>query len=610
MTGLITASCATPHMAGERLPELEQVIPAERLVGPTLATADQADLIEAPGIAHFLRGLFFFKNESLNLALDELKLALIYFPDSPYLHEQLSEVWAAMGDDAKQKITLRSGLKKKPDSPLLNHAMGVVLHDDMLFGEAAKYLGRASKSTIYRWKSLPWWFSAQLWLGKRQTVEQAISSLLNTELPNSELLLRSAEIFEEHGLYQDALNFYEKASVDFPKESAALFGRMRIQLFLGNVDEAVSAISPMYLYPSNSIVISSLISQILAYGGHLEADAYRQEALRQSYGDEKALVHIASDDFASGRVAEAFELIDSLLKRNSEFEEARLVAARMHANKSDYSKCLRYLERPGVKNREFNLQRALCWGGLGDTESMLGEFAFAYNKGSRLNVVLDGAAYWLARRSTYTEAMNRFESFCLELTSHVLSKECVAGKAAIADYYGRGPTAIALMEDFQFLSSGEHSDWKIRLADMLCRYGREQEGVRLLEQLVRHKPYDLKRLNALGFRLVEADQSLEQASIWLHRAYRLNPHAGFVVDSVGRLLYKQGRYEQALIFARMAVFRNPNDPEILRHLGDVLLKLNQRVEAHKAFESALMNFPTLELKNKLRARLESLQDGS
>ena len=606
--GLNLLGCISTPRGGQALPQFEQVMPAGKLESGPPFSDESLDKIESSGLAHFLRGVYHLKNQRLRLSAEELRLALIYFPNSAYLHQQLGRVWRMMGENSKSENTLLNGLKRNPSSSILNYEMGSVLHDGMQFSRSLEYIEQARKSRKYRWKAVPLWFSVQLWLGNSEAIEEESQLLMNQTQGESQVVLKSAQIFEEHGFYHRALRFYQKVASVPSFERAAAFGQMRVHLLLGNTSDAVDALIPLYANQANATALSGLISQVLAYGEHSEAYAYREEALRQAYGAEKSLIHLAFDDFASGRVEEALKLIDAILVVNPNSQIARLVAARMHANRAKYSECLGYLEKVGKQSREYNIQRALCWGGIGELESMLGEFSFAYGKGASLKKVVEGAAYWLARRLPYDKAMERFEAYCVELISHSLSKECVLGKAMIADFSGRGQVAIALMEEFQLLNDQTYSDWTIRLADLYCRYDRLDDGIVLLEELVRDQPNDLTRLNALGFRLVEANRAIEQASIWLHRAYRLAPQSGFVTDSLGWLFFRKGRYHEALTFVRMASFRNPNDPEILRHLGDIYLKLGRKREAANVFKDALSKDPSFALRKILRQRIERFNE--
>ena len=606
---LFAVSCAAPVGIGQPVPRLEQILPEEELRPSTESLDSEDSFIQASGLKHFLRGAYFFQSQRFEEAVDELRLALIYFPDSAFLHQQLSETWQALGDYSKSKRVLRAGLTKIPSSPLLNYKLGLLLHREMKFQNATRYLEKASQSEFHRVIALPFLVSSQLWLGNFEKAQQATQLLLKSKSVEKSPFLKVAETLEEHGFYDEAWKLYAKVRGIYPDDQPASLGQMRIELLRGNISGAAATLIPLYGHQSNSIALSSLISKLFSHGGRSEAEAYRQDAIRQAYGEELALLKIVSDDIGAGRVKAGMELIESLIQRNPQSEKARLVAARMNSDQLRYSKCLQYLEQAGEQNREFNVQRALCWGGLDHLESMLGEFSFAYTKGASLKVVTEGAAYWLARKLSYDEAMNRFEAFCVELVSHSLSKECISGKATIADFFGYGEVAIGLMEEFQILND-RRVDWVIRLADMYCRYERLTEGLQILEELVRQAPYDLVRLNALGFRLVEAGQGLEEASVWLHRAYRLAPESGFIIDSLGWLLYRQGRYQEALGFMRMAVSHNPNDPEIQRHLGDVYWKLGQGGDALSTYQQALTNYPNTVLLRVLSNRVSMLDPKS
>jgi predicted Zn-dependent protease len=143
----------------------------------------------------------------------------------------------------------------------------------------------------------------------------------------------------------------------------------------------------------------------------------------------------------------------------------------------------------------------------------------------------------------------------------------------------------------------------MRLADFEARYGSRRAAVARLEDLLRDAPEDLVRLNALGFTLADAGIRLDEAEVWLRRAYRMAAEDGFVIDSLGWLLFRQGKAAAGLRLLERADRASPGDPEILRHLGDVRRALGRVDEARRAYQAALAAHPSAGLRRLLEQRL-------
>jgi len=111
-----------------------------------------------------------------------------------------------------------------------------------------------------------------------------------------------------------------------------------------------------------------------------------------------------------------------------------------------------------------------------------------------------------------------------------------------------------------------------------------------LEQLIEMQPDNAHALNALGYHLADADRRLEEAAVLLEKAVALEPEDAAILDSLGWLRYREGRYEEAVELLRRAYALYP-DGEIAAHLGEVLWAQGKREEARAIWDAALAETP-------------------
>ena len=105
---------------------------------------------------------------------------------------------------------------------------------------------------------------------------------------------------------------------------------------------------------------------------------------------------------------------------------------------------------------------------------------------------------------------------------------------------------------------------------------------------LRLDPDNALLLNDFGYFYAEQSTSLPEALSMTQEAVRLLPGDGFVMDSLGWVLYKLGRYPAARTALQEAVALAPDHAEIRYHLGVVYAKLNQRAEARVELGKALL----------------------
>ncbi len=135
--------------------------------------------------------------------------------------------------------------------------------------------------------------------------------------------------------------------------------------------------------------------------------------------------------------------------------------------------------------------------------------------------------------------------------------------------------------------------------DIALLYGRAMLAARTdklqqleidLRRIIELQPDHAVALNALGYTLAERTDRLPEARQLILKAYQINPSDPATIDSLGWLHYKQGDYQQALVYLQQAFDSNP-DAEIAAHLGVVRWALGDARGAYAAWNQILQQDP-------------------
>lgn len=113
-------------------------------------------------------------------------------------------------------------------------------------------------------------------------------------------------------------------------------------------------------------------------------------------------------------------------------------------------------------------------------------------------------------------------------------------------------------------------------------------------------------LNYLGYSWIEQNLNLSRARGMIEKAVELRPRDGYIVDSLGWVLYQLGEYPGAVENLERAIGLRPDDPVINDHLGDAYWKVGRRTEARFQWNRALTFKPDAEL---IPAIERKLRDG-
>lgn len=111
-------------------------------------------------------------------------------------------------------------------------------------------------------------------------------------------------------------------------------------------------------------------------------------------------------------------------------------------------------------------------------------------------------------------------------------------------------------------------------------------------------------LNYLGYSLVEKQSKLDEALNMIETAVALRPDSGYIIDSLGWVLYRLGRYEEAVSHMERATELMPVDPIVNDHLGDVYWSVGRKLEAEFQWLRALSFDPEDKDADRIRRKLE------
>ena len=119
------------------------------------------------------------------------------------------------------------------------------------------------------------------------------------------------------------------------------------------------------------------------------------------------------------------------------------------------------------------------------------------------------------------------------------------------------------------------------------RSGQWAEAEADLKRALELQPSQPFVLNYLGYSWADQGLHLQQAENMIREAVILRPNDGFIVDSLGWVLYRLGRFEEATPILERAVALSPGDQTINDHLGDALWRVGRRIEARFQWQRAI-----------------------
>ena len=145
--------------------------------------------------------------------------------------------------------------------------------------------------------------------------------------------------------------------------------------------------------------------------------------------------------------------------------------------------------------------------------------------------------------------------------------------------------------------------------------GDEADSIATMEKVLKISPENSDALNYVAYGLAESGGDLNRALQLVNQALKLKPKDGFYLDTLGWIYMKQNKFAEAEQVLLQAVNLSGQDPVIIEHYADSLVKLGKITEALPFYEKALAKAEQSEdaklddakMIERLKAKIQALE---
>ncbi len=142
---------------------------------------------------------------------------------------------------------------------------------------------------------------------------------------------------------------------------------------------------------------------------------------------------------------------------------------------------------------------------------------------------------------------------------------------------------ILTLEDNSLIKS----DVLYRRGGSYERMGNYEKSDEDLLHALKIDPSDAYILNYLAYSWLERDYKINEAMDMLKTAYDLKSNDPYIIDSIGWAYFLIEDYLEAEKYLKRAVELMPDDPIVNDHYGDILWKLNRKIQARYFWNNVL-----------------------
>ncbi len=443
--------------------------------------------------------------------------------------------------------------------------------------------------------------------GRFREAEATYRELLELDPGDRESQAALVDLYEDQDRLDDAVAQLQEMEKRDP-ENAAIGERITLDFArAGRFGEAEKrARDQAAQRPENRSIRRLLASVLFEKADVAGGEKILQDLLKSDPEDEAARRALAGELLRERRFAQARPLLEESLRRAGtdpknagDRQWAQVELAYLFYLQKDYASARKVLEPAAVSGSAVNPRAVRILLLIArDTE----DFAYGLAQARAAAAADKESAEWIGAiaefqfragdRRTATEALDRLGS----------SKE-VDRVLAAADVYARlkeHASAARLARD-AVARFPENPEALFRLGSSLERAGNSAEAEKVFSRLLEMRPNDSAAQNYLGYMWADRGENLEKAHVLLEKAVGREPRNGAYLDSLGWVYFRLGKLEAAQLNLLEAHRREPDDPTIEEHLGDLSERQGNVTRAVTHWERALSLKP--EEPEKVRKKL-------
>jgi len=591
------------------------------------------------------------RGDYIDRAIAEYKKAMDADPDSLFLRVELAELYWRMGRIADAVRDAEDVLRINPDQEDAHRLLANIYWRNLGESQPDKVAKQSLSKAIEHFEALsrlnPKDIDTYLVLGRlyrlnnqRDKAEETYKAILNTSPDSRHALASLAELYFEHGDYDQAVELLKRipegeTDARLKGMLAYAYSQLRdFDLAIGMYEKALAE------QPDNQDIRRAYAEALAGAGRHAAARTELEKILRLEPEDGPAHLRLGQLDRQEGkfdRARQEFEKAKILMPDSLEVPYQQVLLEDTVGNEDKAIEILQELikqtERPNGRYTagEAN-NRAIFFERLGliyrsqekfdqaltvfkEIESLGGEQAPRAEALSietlRLSRQPEKAiaaaeaaiqrypqdrplrilhATLLGERGRVEEAIQRLNSLLnqsradREIHLTIAQVYSQAKRFAEAEAAARKALEMSTRPDEQ-----EYPHFVLgSIYERQKRYDLAEEQFR---QVLTMNPLNAAAFNYLGYMLADRGVRLEESVQFIQKALEIEPSNAAYLDSLGWAYFKMNRFDLAEPHLEKAARMISGDPTIQEHLGHLYLQLGKKHEAQAAWERALKEWP-------------------
>ena len=436
--------------------------------------------------------------------------------------------------------------------------------------------------------------------------------VLLIEPDNMEAPMFIGALYAEQKKYPEALAAFEKLAKNKEAKSTHLahYYAGRIYLEMGKADSKEKAEKAF----KNSLAEKpEFVDALLALGNLYEQSGRRETAKKEYAKYQESSGPDASVAEALGRIYmededfdKAYDQFEAIEARDPDDLNVKVKMAFILIEKKQFQEAIVKLEDILARAPDSDKIRFY----LGAVYEEIKEYKGAI---SHFNRIPPGSSYhaeavihsaYLNKvNGDYEEAVKVIEKGIQEQPDH---PQFYALYASFLDDLKKWDRGIDMLNS-AIAKFPENAQLHFFLGSMQDRVGKTDQTVKNMRRVLEIEADHVQALNYLAYTFADKNIELDEAERLARRALDLQPNDGYIMDTLGWVLFKKGNTVEAVRVLEAAFKAQPSESIIAEHLGDAYYKQQLPEKAKRMYQRAMEVETDQSTVSKIRNKLVSVE---
>ncbi len=390
---------------------------------------------------------------------------------------------------------------------------------------------------------------------QRERLLQSFKNLLPRYNRDEQLLVGIGLLLQQQGNFDEAMTYADKALNTYPRSIPAAILEANLLHELKRDREAIAKMADLLTFYPDNISLRNQYAHILTH--YDLALAQQQFAIIAKQQPKNADAVLSLGIIAMER--------KDYKAANKAFE--KLLDTETHSSTGHY-----YLGR--LAEAQQNWQEAI----------------FNYLQVERGNDFLSATISLLdifIKQGDFISAQQHMNRVRIRFPDQAESLFLLHSQALVKhNYLAEGEKAL----NEALTSLANNSKLLYARAMLYIQRNQKADAERDLRSILQFEPNNIVALNSLGYMLTDDSQRYREAEELLTKAHNLKPDDPVIIDSLGWLHYRQGKYVEAIRELRQA-YTSYQEPAVAAHLGEVLWVTGAQEEARQIWLQGIKQAP-------------------